>query len=489
MWCNAQNSRVPGIIGSLVLALSAPSVSGQCQRAKLVAPDGAAGQKFGDGLSIFGDTAIVGVYRDDDAGTYSGSAHAFQRGVGGWVHAAKLKASDLKKSDYFGHSVAAGVGFVVAGAPKHSAGGTWSGAAYAFSYSDGAWGEEAKIVPADGAEYDLFGWSASASGDRVLIGAFHDADKGFRSGSAYIFERDSQGVWSQAAKLLAPDGAPYDEFGYAVSFSGDVALIGAINDDDQGTYSGSAYIFERGPDGTWTKAAKLLASDGKPFTGFAYAVAVSGGVAMVGAPSAAGSAWSTGAVYVYQRDESGAWPQVAKLVASDSAPYDAFGVAVAIDGPVAVIGAAADDDVGSAYVFIRQASGQWLETAKLRAEDPSAGDAFGGHRGVAISGSTALIANVYDDDQGEDAGAAYIFAVGPDEDGDGVMDACEFPGDVNCDGAVDAFDIDPFVLALTDPAGYAAKFPNCTIVNADCNGDGTVDAFDIDPFVKLLTRG
>ncbi len=52
-------------------------------------------------------------------------------------------------------------------------------------------------------------------------------------------------------------------------------------------------------------------------------------------------------------------------------------------------------------------------------------------------------------------------------------------GDLNCDGAVDVFDIDPFVLALTDPAGYAAAYPDCPREHADCNGDGAVDAFDV----------
>ncbi len=60
-------------------------------------------------------------------------------------------------------------------------------------------------------------------------------------------------------------------------------------------------------------------------------------------------------------------------------------------------------------------------------------------------------------------------------------------GDLNCDGMVDAFDIDPFVLALTSPSAYAAAFPSCDYMLADVNGDGTVDAFDIDPFVALLT--
>ena len=61
------------------------------------------------------------------------------------------------------------------------------------------------------------------------------------------------------------------------------------------------------------------------------------------------------------------------------------------------------------------------------------------------------------------------------------------PGDLNCDGVVNNFDIDPFVLALTNPSAYHAAYRACNVMNADCNGDGQVDNFDIDPFVKLLT--
>jgi hypothetical protein len=62
-------------------------------------------------------------------------------------------------------------------------------------------------------------------------------------------------------------------------------------------------------------------------------------------------------------------------------------------------------------------------------------------------------------------------------------------GDLNCDGLVNVFDIDPFVLALTAPASYAVAYPYCDSATADCNGDGLVNAFDIDPFVLLLTGG
>jgi hypothetical protein len=61
-------------------------------------------------------------------------------------------------------------------------------------------------------------------------------------------------------------------------------------------------------------------------------------------------------------------------------------------------------------------------------------------------------------------------------------------GDLNCDGLVNNFDIDPFVLALTNPAGYAAAFPNCDINQGDINGDNAVNNFDIDPFVACLTQ-
>jgi hypothetical protein len=62
------------------------------------------------------------------------------------------------------------------------------------------------------------------------------------------------------------------------------------------------------------------------------------------------------------------------------------------------------------------------------------------------------------------------------------------PGDLNCDGLVTFDDINPFVLALSSPAGYQAAFPNCNILNGDCNGDGVVDFNDINAFVTLLSH-
>ncbi len=69
------------------------------------------------------------------------------------------------------------------------------------------------------------------------------------------------------------------------------------------------------------------------------------------------------------------------------------------------------------------------------------------------------------------------------------LEAGALLGDLNCDGLVNVFDIDPFVLALTDPAAYALAYPDCDYMLADINGDGLVNVFDIDPFVELLVGG
>jgi hypothetical protein len=60
-------------------------------------------------------------------------------------------------------------------------------------------------------------------------------------------------------------------------------------------------------------------------------------------------------------------------------------------------------------------------------------------------------------------------------------------GDLNCDGEVNGYDIDPFVLALTDPSAYDEQLADCDYMLADCNQDGAVNGYDIDPFVELLT--
>ncbi|WP_420207802.1 FG-GAP repeat protein, partial [Candidatus Electronema sp. JC] len=119
-----------------------------------------------------------------------------------------------------------------------------------------------KLMASDGAVEDHFGRSIAISGDTAVIGADGDDDNGIDSGSAYVFVRATDGTWTQQAKLLALDGAAGDHFGFSVAVSGDTAVIGAYGDDDTGIDSGSVYVFGRAADGTWSQQVKVPALDG-----------------------------------------------------------------------------------------------------------------------------------------------------------------------------------------------------------------------------------
>ncbi len=141
---------------------------------------------------------------------------------------------------------------------------------------------------------------------------------------------------------------------------------------------------------------------------------------VVGAPlaSATYNDSSTGAAYVYRRDDAGtpldtsddSWLHEARLTASDADNGDQFGISVAISGDTVVVGTDADDDggsfSGSAYVFTRSVT-NWTEQAKLIASDAAAGDSFG--FSVSLSGDTAVVGSRLDDDGGTNSGSAYVF--------------------------------------------------------------------------------
>ena len=74
-------------------------------------------------------------------------------------------------------------------------------------------------------------------------------------------------------------------------------------------------------------------------------------------------------------------------------------------------------------------------------------------------------------------------------DADGNMTNAYIVGDMNCDGQMNNFDLDPFVLAITNPGQYESQYPDCDILNGDVDGNGTVNNFDVDDFVALLTSG
>jgi trimeric autotransporter adhesin len=96
---------------------------------------------------------------------------------------------------------------------------------------------------------------------------------------------------------------------------------------------------------------------------------------------------------------------------------------------------------------------------------------------------------VFDDGRGQALYVGGYFLTAGGKPAKGIARWGCLPGDLNCDGLVNTFDIDPFVLALVDPTGYAEAYPTCNRALADINVDGGINPFDIDPFVALLIGG
>ncbi|MHC4069371.1 MAG: FG-GAP repeat protein [Planctomycetota bacterium] len=324
-----------------------------------------------------------------------------------WEEQTKLLASDGAVQDRFGLSVAVSGDYAVVGAPSDEDNGYASGSGYIFVRDGNNWGQQAKLLPSDGQEDDNFGDSVSISGDYCIIGAHVDDDNGQYSGSAYIFVQDGNS-WVQQAKLLASDGAAYDYFGRPVSICDDYAIVGAKGDDDNGYSSGSAYIFVR--DGnSWVQQAKLTASDGQEYDYFGSSVSISGDYCVVGAYEDDDNGNASGSAYMFKR-EAELWSEQAKLTASDGAAGDWFGISVSVSGDYAIVGDSNDTDngyaSGSAYIFVRDGN-SWLQQAKLLPSDGEEWDLFG--VSVSISGDYGVVGALFDDDNGLDSGSAYVF--------------------------------------------------------------------------------
>ncbi len=348
-------------VARALLPASAAGTVEVSQTAKLHASDGALLDGFGVAVAVAGDTAVIGADLDDDNGLSSGSAYVFLYNGMVWEENAKLTASDGAEGDLFGRSVAVAGDTVVVGAALDDDRGNESGSAYVFFYSGTAWEEDAKLTASDGGPFDLFGQAVAVAGDTALVGA--EGDDGL-SGSAYVFFYNGM-VWEEDAKLTASDGAQGDLFGRSVAVAGDTALVGA---DDQ-TGAGAVYVFRH--DGmNWSEEAKLMASDGAQGDLFGRSLAVAGDTALVGARGDDDQGSASGSAYVFFYDGT-AWEEEAKLTASDGAQGDGFGGSVALAGVTIVVGSS-----GSAYVF-RDDGTDWVEEGKLKAMDGALGNLFG----------------------------------------------------------------------------------------------------------------
>ena len=467
------------LVGVMALALIEGQAAAQCEL-ELFASDDLGGENFGYSISISGTPgnkiAIIGARRDDDLGLDSGSAYIYRYNGTIWVEEQKLLASDGAQGDQFGFSVSIsgtpGNEVAIIGARHDEDNGGNSGSAYVFRYNGAIWIEEPKLLASDGAADDAFGTSVSISGEVAVVGTLKGDGLVVDSGSAYIY-RYNGAIWVEGPKLIATDGATDDNFGRSVSLfsepGNEFAIVGAGNDDDNGTDSGSAYIYRYDPGlPGWTEEDKLLASNGATGDTFGISVSISSDTAVVGAWSGDGLVADSGSAYIYRYDPGlSLWPEEDKLLASDGAMFDFFGWSVAINGTsgneIAIVGAFFHDDngthSGSAYIY-RFNGVSWVEEQKLLASDGVAGDRFGWS--VSISSDPgnelALVGAESGDGNDTNTGSAYVIE----------LTVC--PADTNCSGQINVTDL------LTLLGSWGPCPAPCV---ADSNSDGNVNVTDL----------
>lgn len=323
--------------------------------------------------------------------------------------------------------------------------GNSSGAAYVFVRdAQGQWSQQARLVPAQSAAGVKFGRRVALDGDSALIGEFEFRyDLSADGGTAHVFTRDANGRWSQQSTLAPSDGAPNDAFGRALALDGDTALIGAY-DNVINRRPGSAYIFGRDANGLWTERQQLQPADVTPYDLFGVSVALEGDSAVVGSSRDDSFTRDAGSFYTFSRDSaSDLWQLQAENFSSGTDPADRLGGSMALDGDTLLVTASDDDDnglnAGAVYVFslVREGPVDRDEDGVIdrldncpRTYNPLQENLDGDSAGDVCD----------EDDDGDGVNDKYdncpvtVNGDQSDGDGDGVGDACDKSDVPSCEG-------------------------------------------------------
>lgn len=247
--------------------------------------------------------------------------------------------------------------------------------------------EVVKLTPSGGDTFQFFGFDVAVEDTTLVVSAINDFGGGVDGGAVYLFERQEgkePDEWVEVAKIFGSDTAANDDFGASVALDEDTLFVGAVRHVSGGVRSGAVYVFERdagGPD-AWGEVAKLVPSVAGDFDLFGMEVAVDDDVLVVGAIQALDS---LGAVYVFERDSSNAptWEESAILTAPGLGLLTSFGLAVAVDEDRILVGAPGEfidnDTRGAAYLFEREDHGSdgWALVERFVASDDPALGFFG----------------------------------------------------------------------------------------------------------------
>ncbi|SPF48864.1 exported hypothetical protein [Candidatus Sulfopaludibacter sp. SbA4] len=376
-------------------------------------------------ISSDGNTAILGLASDNN---FAGAAFVFTRHNGVWTQqGSKLIGNSAVGLAEQGYSVAIsgdGNTAVVGGKGDNN----FTGAAWIFTRSSsGMWSQQGpKLVGTPAASGLNVGTEQgssvgiSADGNTVIVGG----NSGNAPATAWIFTRNGSGVWSQQGNSFAGTGAApgyeqTDSGGFAISADGNTAVIGGLATDNGNT--GAAWVFTRNSSGVWSQqGGKLVGAGavGTAYQGGAVAISGDGNTIIVG-----GNADNnyTGAAWIFTRSSSGVWSQQGgKLTANDAvgAAQEGWSVSLSADGNTAIISGINDNNsTGAAWIFTRS-GGAWSQQCKKLVGTPANGElAFkqeGGSVAMSGDGYTAIVGSgVISGGTSSIFPGAWIFAAPP----------------------------------------------------------------------------
>eukprot|EP00956_Cyclotella_meneghiniana_P031266 scaffold81701_cov49-Cyclotella_meneghiniana.AAC.2 len=331
------------------------------------------GDRYGQSVGVSDYTIVVGAPHNDEIEKNSGAAYILQKNEnsGGWEEIQKITASDAVENAGFGINVVLSeeVAVVVCS--------LGNGAAYVFEFdeNDDKWVETDKLNDQN---------SVAVFGKTIVAGSY-------RNNAVHIFNKnENTGKWVEKQTLSKTGGY----FGFSVGVSGNVIVVGAPSSNAN---IGSAYVYEYSySSGLWDQMGELSPKDNKGVLHFGWSVAVYENIIVIGAPY---SNSGIGSAYIFEKNITGSWVEVKRLVAPDDIQDSRFGYSVGVFGDYAAIGCFRF--CGSAYSFQRDLNGNWDEIPKKL--QTANGDGVS----VGISGNAIAIGSPkYNSDTN---GAVFIF--------------------------------------------------------------------------------
>ncbi len=213
---------------------------------ELFPDDGDNSNEFGHSVSISGNQIVVGSWKADPSGANAGAAYVYSRIGSQWTQDTKLVAFDGAAGDLFGNAVSIEGDKLLVSAHKDNG---RKGAVYFYNKSGGTWSLANKAVAFDGATSAEFGSDCDFINPVTVIVGAHKQKNGTKTqGAVYLFEYDSNSsTWIAStlqSQIRASDGKSYDFFGGAVVGDGDYLYVGAFRDDNMGSSSGGSYFYD-----------------------------------------------------------------------------------------------------------------------------------------------------------------------------------------------------------------------------------------------------